>query len=74
MRRVLRVVMTVIPVAALAACTSPMAPEAAAPKCLAGKVPYATCVNGDYINPQGDYINPQGDYINPNGNRVLKSE
>lgn len=74
MRRVLRVTMTVIPVAALAACTSPMAPVPAAEKCLAGKVPYATCVNGDYINPNGDYINPNGDYINPNGNRVVRGE
>ncbi len=51
-----------------------MAPAPAAEKCLAGKVPYATCVNGDYINPNGDYINPNGDYINPNGNRVVRGE
>jgi hypothetical protein len=66
MRRVIRLVSTVLPVAALAACASPTAPEE--PKaCLAGKVPYATCVNPDYVNPLGDYVNPLGDYVNPLG-------
>ena len=74
MRRVLRVSMIVIPVAALAACTSPMAPVAPEQSCLAGKVPYATCANRDYINPLGDYINPLGDYINPLGNVVKPGE
>lgn len=68
MRRVLRVLSTIIPVAALAACASPTAPSPEAAPCLAGKVPYANCVNRDYINPLGDYINPLGDYINPLGN------
>lgn len=72
MRRVLRVVSTLIPVAALAACVSPTAPSPASTPCLAGKVPYATCANNDYINPYGDYINPYGDYINPYGNVVIK--
>ena len=70
MRRVIRVTMTVIPVAALAACASPMAPAAADTSCMAGKVPYATCVNRDYVNPLGDYVNPLGDYVNPLGNVV----
>ena len=74
MRRVLSVSMVVIPVAALAACTSPMAPVAPEQSCLAGKVPYATCVSHDYINPLGDYINPLGDYINPLGNVVRPGE
>jgi hypothetical protein len=74
MRRVLRVSMIVIPVAVLAACTSPMAPVAPEQSCLAGKVPYATCVNRDYINPLGDYINPLGDYINPLGSVVKSGE
>ena len=72
MRRVLRVVSTVIPVAALAACTSPMAPAPASTPCLAGKVPYATCVNGDYVNPLGDYVNPLGDYVNPLGSVAVR--
>jgi hypothetical protein len=54
-------------VAALAACTSPMAHVAPEQSCLAGKVPYATCVNRDYVNPLGDYVNPLGDYVNPLG-------
>lgn len=73
MRRVLRVVSTLIPIAALAACVSPMAPaEATAPPCLSGKVPYATCVNRDYVNPLGDYVNPLGDYVNPLGSVAIK--
>jgi len=72
MRRVLRVVSTLIPVAALAACVSPLAPAPETAPCLAGKVPYATCANRDYINPWGDYINPWGDYINPWGNLGVK--
>lgn len=72
MRPVLRVVATVIPVAALAACVSPTAPATDEAKCVAGKVPYATCENRDYINPLGDYINPLGDYINPLGAVVVK--
>jgi hypothetical protein len=62
--------MTVIPIAALAACASPMAPAQADTACMAGKVPYATCVNRDYVNPLGDYVNPLGDYVNPLGNVV----
>jgi hypothetical protein len=73
MRRVLRVVSTLIPVAAFAACVSPTAPSPASTQCLAGKVPYATCVNKDYINPFGDYINPFGDYINPFGDDTTKT-
>ena len=73
MRRVLRVVTTIVPVVALAACVSPTAPSTPeTTACLAGKVPYATCANKDYINPLGDYINPLGDYINPLGNQVIK--
>jgi hypothetical protein len=75
MRRVLRVVSTLIPVAALAACVSPTAPTSPeSTPCVAGKVPYATCANPDYINPLGDYINPLGDYINPLGNVVRPGE
>lgn len=70
MRRDLRVVSTLISVAALAACVSPTAPSPASTQCLAGKVPYATCVSKDYINPFGDYINPFGDYINPLGDYI----
>jgi hypothetical protein len=69
MRRALRIVTTIIPVAALAACVSPTAPSSPeTTPCLAGKVPYATCANKDFINPLGDFINPLGDFINPLGN------
>jgi hypothetical protein len=62
MRRFLLVVGTLIPVATLAACTSPTAPSAESERCLAnGKVPYASCANKDYVNPWGDYVNPWGD-------------
>ena len=67
MRRVLRVISTLIPVAALAACVSPMAPAPASASCLAGKVPYATCANKDFVNPLGDFVNPLGDFVNPLG-------
>jgi hypothetical protein len=67
MRRLLRVVTTLIPVAALAACASPTAPTAESTPCLAGKVPYATCVNKDFVNPLGDFVNPLGDFVNPLG-------
>ena len=65
MRRVRRVISTLIPVAALAACVSPMAPAPASASCLAGKVPYATCANKDFVNPLGDFVNPLGDFVNP---------
>lgn len=61
MRRFLLVVGTIIPVSVLAACTSPTAPSNESEKCLAGKIPYAACANGDYTNPWGDYTNPWGD-------------
>ena len=62
MRRFLLVVGTIIPVATLAACTSPTAPSIESARCLAGgKVPYASCANKDYTNPWGDYTNPWGD-------------
>ena len=73
MRRLLRVLITVVPVAALAACVSPTAPAPAATQCMSGKVPNATCENRDYINPLGDYINPLGDYINPLGAIAVRS-
>ena len=76
MRRVLRVVSTLIPVVALAACVSPTAPstpDLTDQKCLAGKVPYATCVNRDYVNPLGDYVNPLGDYVNPLGRDTTRT-
>lgn len=73
MRRVFRVVVsTLVPVAALSACASPLAPSAAPTSCLAGKVPYATCVNRDYVNPLGDYVNPLGDYVNPLGSVAVR--
>jgi len=72
MRRLLRVATSLIPVAALAACASPMAPAPASTQCLSGKVPYATCVNPDYVNPLGDYVNPLGDYVNPLGSVVVR--
>jgi len=72
MRRVLRVVSTLIPVAALAACVSPTAPSPASTPCLAGKVPYATCVNRDFVNPLGDFVNPLGDFVNPLGNVAVR--
>lgn len=72
MRRVLRVLSTFVPVAALAACVSPTAPSSAATSCPAGKVPYATCENRDLINPLGDLINPLGDLINPLGSVAVK--
>ncbi|NUQ12479.1 MAG: hypothetical protein HUU26_09180 [Gemmatimonadaceae bacterium] len=70
MRRVLRLVATVIPVVALSACISPTSPAPSSTECLAGKVPYTSCGNRDYINPLGDYINPLGDYINPLGDYI----
>ena len=73
MRRVLRVVSTFIPVAAFAACVSPTAPSPASTSCLGGKVPYATCVNKDYVNPFGDYVNPFCDYVNPFGDDTTKT-
>ena len=73
MRRVFRVVTTIIPVAAFAACVSPTAPSSEEPRCLAGKVPYATCVNHDYVNPLGDYVNPLGDYVNPLGRDTIRT-
>lgn len=69
MRRILRLVTAIIPVAALAACVSPTAP-ATSTSCMAGKVPYSTCENRDYVNPLGDYVNPLGDYVNPLGDYV----
>lgn len=72
MRRVIRLVSTVLPVAALAACVSPTAPSEEPKTCLAGKVPYASCVNRDYVNPLGDYVNPLGDYVNPLGNLSIR--
>jgi hypothetical protein len=70
--RVLRVVSSIIPLAALAACTSPMAPAPVNAPCLSGKVPYATCENRDYVNPLGDYVNPLGDYVNPLGSLSVR--
>ena len=61
MRRVLLVVSTIIPVAALAACASPTGPAPAFESCRSGKIPYGSCANGDFINPLGDFINPLGD-------------
>jgi hypothetical protein len=72
MRRVLRVVTVLIPVATLAACVSPTAPSEEPAPCVAGKVPYATCANKDFINPLGDFINPLGDFINPLGNVSIR--
>lgn len=72
MRRVVRLVSTLIPFVALAACVSPTAPSATSPSCTAGKVPYATCVNPDYVNPLGDYVNPLGDYVNPLGSLAVR--
>ena len=72
MRRVTRLVVTVVPVVALAACASPTAPVSF-DNCPSGKVPYATCANRDYINPVGDYINPVGDYINPVGRDTVRT-
>jgi hypothetical protein len=61
MRRFLLVVGTIIPVSVLAACMSPTAPSNESAQCLAGKVPYAACANGEYVNPWADYTNPWGD-------------
>jgi hypothetical protein len=62
MRRFLLVVGTFIPVATLAACTSPTEPSVETERCLAsGKVPYASCSNKDVVNPWGDVVNPWGD-------------
>lgn len=71
MRRILRLVTTLIPVAALAACVSPTAPAESSP-CVSGKVPYANCANRDYVNPLGDYVNPLGDYVNPLGSIAIR--
>lgn len=72
MRRGLFVLSTLVLVGALAACASPtgLAPTTA---CLAGKIPYATCENRDYVNPLGDYVNPLGDYVNPLGDDTTKT-
>ena len=72
MRRAFRVVTTIIPVAALAACVSPTAPSSEEPRCLAGKVPYASCANKDYVNPIGN-INPLADYVNPIGRDTVRN-
>ena len=73
MRRVFRIVSTIIPVAALSACVSPTAPSSAEETpCLAGKVPYATCANRDFVNPLGDFVNPLGDFVNPLGNVAVR--
>ena len=62
MRRFLLLVGTFIPVATLAACTSPTAPLSESERCLVGaKVPYASCANKDWVNPWGDWVNPWGD-------------
>lgn len=62
MRRFLLLVGTFIPVATLAACTSPTAPSSESERCLVGaKVPYASCANKDWVNPWGDWVNPWGD-------------
>lgn len=60
MRPVFRLLSTIIPVVALAACAVPTAPEASQ-TCLAGKVPNMKCANGDFVNPLGDFVNPLGD-------------
>jgi hypothetical protein len=73
MRRVHRLVITVIPVIALAACASPTAPVSSENSCPAGKVPYASCANRDYVNPIGDYVNPLGDYVNPIGRDTIRT-
>jgi ABC-type oligopeptide transport system substrate-binding subunit len=73
MRRVFRVLSTLVPVAALTACVSPTAPSPASTSCQSGKVPNATCVNPDYVNPLGDYVNPLGDYVNPLGTLSVRS-
>lgn len=67
MRRLFRVLSTILPVVALTACVSPTAPSPASTSCQSGKVPNAPCVNRDLINPLGDLINPLGDLINPLG-------
>jgi hypothetical protein len=75
MRRLVRVITTILPVAALAACVSPTAPAPSAEvQCTSGKIPYASCGNRDYVNPLGDYVNPLGDYVNPLGSRSVRSE
>jgi hypothetical protein len=73
MRRVHRLVITVVPVIALAACASPTAPVSFENSCPSGKVPYATCANRDYVNPVGDYVNPVGDYVNPVGRDTIRT-
>lgn len=59
MRPALRLLSTIIPVVALAACAVPTAPEESQTSC--GKVPSAKCANGDFVNPLGDFVNPLGD-------------
>lgn len=73
MRRILRLVTTVVPVVALSACASPTAPAEAEAPCLAGKVPYATCANRDFVNPLGDFVNPLGDFVNPLGSYSIRT-
>jgi hypothetical protein len=73
MSRIHRLVITVVPVIAFAACASPTAPVAFDNSCPSGKVPYATCANRDYVNPVGDYVNPVGDYVNPVGRDTIRT-
>ena len=61
MRPAFRLLITVVPVVALAACTVPTAPETSQKSCLDGKVPNALCVSRDWVNPLGDWVNPLGD-------------
>jgi len=73
MRPALRLLSTIIPVVALAACSLPTAPEASQTSCLAGKVPYTRCANSDFVNPLGDFVNPLGDFVNPLGDDTTKT-
>ena len=72
MRPINRLFAIIVPVAILAACSSPMAPSPVN-SCPSGKVPYATCANPDYVNPLGDYVNPLGDYVNPLGDDTIRT-
>lgn len=67
MRPAFRLLITIVPVVALAACTIPTAPEASQKSCMAGNVPNALCVNRDFVNPLGDFVNPLGDDTTKNG-------
>ena len=73
MRRVLRLVSIVIPIAALAACASPTAPDASASCAIPGRTNTGTCVNRDFVNPLGDFVNPLGDFVNPLGRDSTRS-